>query len=241
MGDILATSVHLPINIWLANAELVHEAFQADGGIVTRPRIKNINDIKDHGFSLANYLDDETHMFNEPKTAVEVPVLTAVGPKLRDVKMLSGAEEINIPINAFSYALYALMQGLDPDVSISDTANIRLNNEGYADPGNVPNAVYDAIATFVDKQESIDTIRFTLLAHLQPSDPAQGDKYILATKLSIGMEAVQQMVNKEYYKQTIALKSVILTDTELTRWQNIFPSVKKTIGMYSFHVDVAET
>lgn len=239
--DILATSVHLPINIWLANAELVHEAFETDGGSVVKPRIQNIKDIETHGFSLANYLDDETHLFNEPKTAVEVPVLTAVGPKLRDVKMLSGAEEINIPINAFSYALYAIMQGLDPDVSISDSASIRLDNAGYEDPGNVPNEVFDAIATFVDKQESIDTIRFTLLAHLQPSDPTQGDKYILATKLSISMEAVQQMVNKEYYKQTIALKAVILTDNEVARWQNIFPSVKKTIGMYSFHVDVAET
>jgi len=242
--DISASSIHLPIEIWIANAELVHEDFLIEGGEVTQPRIQNLKDIEDNGHALGEYLDDETHMFSEPKEMVEVPQLTAVGPKIRDIKMLSGAEEVQIPIDAFNYVIYALMQGLDPDTAIVNDANVRFDNAGYTDDGGgteTPNATYDKIATLLDRQESINTIRFTLLAHIQPADPTLGDKYILCTKLAINMEQIQQMLQKEYYKQTISLKSVVLTDAELTRWQNILPAVKKTIGMYSFHMDTPET
>lgn len=241
--DISASSIHLPIEIWLANAELVHEDFLIEGGAVTRPRIQNLKQIQENGHALGEYLDDETHMFSEPKNMVEVPQLTAVGPKIRDIKMLQGAEEVQIPIDAFNYILYAIMQGLDPDTAIVNDANVRYDNAGYEDDNDeaVVNAVYDKIATLLDRQETINTIRFTLLAHIQPADPTLGDKYILCTKLAINMEQVQQMLQKEYYKQTISLKSVVLTDAELTRWQNIIPVIKKTIGMYSFHMDTPET
>lgn len=241
--DISPSSLHLPIEIWIANAELVHEDFLIEAGQVTRPRIQNLKDIETQGHALGEYLDDETHVFSEPKEMVEIPQLTAVGPKLRDVKMLQGAEEVQIPIDAFNYVLYAIMQGLDPDTAIINDADVRYDNEGYTDDNDSPvvNATYDKIATLLDRQESINTIRFTLLAHIQPADPSLGDKYILCTKLAINMEQIQQMLQKKYYKQTIALKSVVLTDAELTRWQNILPVVKKTIGMYSFHMDTPET
>lgn len=238
--DITPTSVHLPIEIWIANAELVHEAFETDGGDVVKPRIQNLKDIQDNGTALGEFLDDQTHMFQEPKDGVDIPVLSAVGPKLRDVKMLSGAEEVMLPINAFTYAIYAIMQGLDPATSIVNDADVRFDNAGYTDP-DVPNPTYDKIATMLDRQESIETVRFCLLAQVQPADPSLGDKFILCTKLSVDMEQVQQMIQKQYYQQTIALKSVILTDAELTRWQNIVPAIKKSIGLYSFHMDTPET
>lgn len=244
MSDIEASSVHLPINIWLANAALVHEDFVIDGGVVTKPTIQNLKDIQDNGTSLGDFLDDETHMFNEPRERIEVPVLTAVGPKLRDVKVLNGPEEVEIPIDAFTYALYAIMQGMDPDTAITNSQDIRFDNVGWEDDGGgnaVTNATYDKVATLLSRVESIDTIRFTLLAHMQPADPDLGDKYILCPKLTINMEQVQQMIQKSYYKQTIMFKSLILSDAELTRWQNILPIAKKTIGLYSFHIDEPAT
>lgn len=220
MADITASSVHLPIEIWLANASGVH----ADV-----PTIENLADIMEAGYELSPYLDDESHVFAEPKTQVPIPVLTAIGPKVRDVKMLSGAETVELPINAFNYALYAILNGLDPATAIINDAPISLN------------ANLDAVATLLNRVESIDTIRFCLLAQVQPSDPELGDKYILCPKLVINMETITQMLQSQYYKQTISLQSVVLTADELENWQTIFPSIKKTIGMYSFHVDIPVT
>lgn len=237
MADVNATSVHLPIEVWIANAALVHEDFQVDGGSgVTHPRIQNLSDFADHGVALGEYLDDETHMFDEPKQQIDVPVLTAVGSKLRDVKQLSGAETVQIPINAFSYTLYAIMQGLDPLTSIVNDENVKFDEAGYT-AADTPSDSWDKVATMLDRMETIDTIRFALLAQVQPADPTLGDKYILCPKLTINMENIQQMVQTDYYKQTISLRAVILTAAELTRWQNIMPAIKKTIGMYSFHLD----
>lgn len=241
MSDIQATSVHLPIEVWIANAALVHEDFQDDGGgTVTHPRIQNLSDFADHGHALGDFLDDETHMFSEPKQQIDVPVLTSIGPKLRDVKQLSGAEEVQIPINAFNYTLYAIMQGLDPDSAIVNDGDVKFDQVGYTGT-NTPDATYDKVATLLDRSETIDTIRFCLLAQVQPADATLGDKYILAPKLTINMETIEQAVQSDYYQQTIALRAIKLTDAELTRWQNIMPAIKKTIGLYSFHIDDAVT
>lgn len=239
MADITASSVHLPIAVHIANAALVHEDFQVNGS-VTHPRIQNLQDITEHGVDLSDYLDDETHMFDEPKTQIDVPVLTAMGPKLRDVKQLSGAETVEIPIDAFTYAIYSIMQGLDPDTAIKNDGTVKYSDEGYTD-ADTPSGTFDKVATFLDRQESIDTVRFCLLAQIQPADPGLGDKFILCPKLTVNMENIQQMMQSDYYKQTISMRAVIMTDAELTRWQNIFPSIKKTIGMYSFHLDDSES
>lgn len=238
--DITPTSVHLPIEIWIANAELVHEDFETDEGTVVKPRIQNLKDIQDEGTALGEFLDDQTHMFDEPKELIDIPVLSSVGPKLRDVKMLSGAETVQLPLNAFTYAIYAIMHGFDPKTDILNDADVRFDNEGYTDP-DVPNATFDKVASMLDRQETIETVRFALLAQVQPADPTLGDKYILCTKLTVNMEQVQQMIQKDYYQQTVNLRSIILTDAELTRWQNIVPNIKKSIGMYSFHLDEPAT
>jgi len=239
MSDVNIADIFLPINLWIANAELVHEDFQSDGaGGFDRPRIQNLKDIQTEGVSLQDYFDDETMEFNEMRSLVEVPVLTAIGPQTRTVASLQGATEINIPISAFTYTAEALMQGLDPNNDINNAADVRYDNQGYTDNAGTPdpNATFDKVATILDRVESIDTINYTLLAQVSPADPTLGDKYVLAPKLTVNKEEISHAIQSDYYKETIALKSNVLTDAELTRWQNILPSIKKSIGFYTFHL-----
>lgn len=242
MSDIKPTGLHLPINIWLVNAEYLFEEFLVEGNEVIRPRVQNLKAVTEQGYALGDFLDDETHLFNEPKELVEIPVLTPVGSKIREVKTLSGAEEVQIPVDAFTYGLYAIMHGLDPVNDILNDADVRWDNDGYTDDdGAVPNPDFDRVATILNRLETINQLNFTLLAQVQPPDPNLGDKFIFCPKLSVSMEEVQQTLTKEYYQQTIMFRSVYMTDEELERVQNIIPQAKKSIGLYSFHVNTPES
>lgn len=234
MADIFPTSVHLPIDINIVNAAKVHEEILDN----TQPSVQNLKDIIDQGVSLAEFLDDETHIFSEPKNIIDIPQLTATGAKLRDVKILSGAETVTIPIQSFNYLLYALMQGLDPQTAILNAENAKWDADGYSAVDGTPDATFDRVVTILNRQESIDTLRFALLAQVQPADPTLGDKFILCPKLAINMEQIQQSISQSRFQQSIEFRSLVLTDAETTRWQNMVPFVKKSIGMYSFHADV---
>lgn len=234
MADIFPTSVHLPIDINVVNAALVHEPIVDN----TQPTVQNLKDIVDNGVSLAEFLDDETHIFSEPKNIIDIPQLTATGAKLRDVKILSGAETVTIPVQSFNYLLYALMHGLDPATAIVNNQNAKWDEDGYAALDGSPVLTFDRVVTILNRVESIDTIRFALLAQVQPSDPTLGDKFILCPKLAINVEEIQQSISQSRFQSSINFRSLVLTDAETTRWQNMAPFVRKSIGMYSFHADV---
>lgn len=213
------SSLHLPIDIWIINADEI---------VGDTPTVETIEDIMTNGYSLARMLDDETQVFSETKSPVEVPNLTALGPQLKDVKILRGPAEIQLPLSCWNYTTYAMMQGLDPDTALQDNIDVK-----FADP-----MTPDAVATMLNQQETLDTVRFAVLAHVQPPDAVAGDRYILCPKIVADMESVNLDLMSDYYQQTMSFKSVSLNAAELTPWQAILPVIRASIPMYIFNLEV---
>lgn len=209
------TSLHLPISVWLVNAAEV---------VGDTPTITNLSGIMDNGYNVARMLDTETQIFRETKQSVEVPNLTALGPQLKDVKVLRGPAEVQLPMSCWNYTVYAMMQGLDPDIVLDDNVTVALD------------APADSIATMLNQQETLDTVRFALLAHVQPPDPVAGDRYILLPKLVADMENVEHNLSADYYQQTMSLKSASLNEDEVALWQVILPVVRASVPMYIFNL-----
>lgn len=237
--DINPTAVHLPKNIWLFPLSYITEDFQEDGGEVTHPRIQNLDDMKSEGFGFDDFIDEDTIEFNETKELVRRRILTATGGQTKDTFMLSGAVEISIPLNAFNYQLYAIMQGYDPNSAVINNGTIKISEDAYSDDQGTLNPTFDGDVTMIDRVESIITEKFGLLAEVIPEDASLGTKYLLATKVSASKEEIMKMIQKEPFAETVNLESNVLDDDELTRWQNIFPKVKKSIPFYEFSVKTA--
>lgn len=218
MADISPnSSLHLPIDIWIVSADKITG---------DNPTVESLTDIMEEGYSLGLMLDDETQVFSEPKNVVEVPNLTALGPQLKDVKIMRGNAEINLPLSCWNYVTYAIMQGLDPDEVLVNDIAIRFAS----------NTASDATATMLNQQETLETHRFTLLAHVQPPDAEFGDRYILFPKIVANMESVNHDLQSSYYQQTMSFSSISLMKDEVEAWQEIIPVIRSSVPMYIFNV-----
>jgi len=231
--DIDPTGIHLPKNIWLFPISYITEDFGANA-----PKIQNLDDMKSEGFGFADFIDEDTIEFKESKEIVKRRNLTPTGGQTSETFMLSGGLEIKIPINAFNYQLYAIMQGMNPDTAVINDADIRLSEQGYTDDQGTVNPTFDGQATMVDRVETIVTEKFGILAEVIPEDASLGTKYILGTKVSASKQEIMKAIQKDSYSESADLESNVLTDAELTRYQNIFPKVKKSIPFYEFSVKI---